>query len=35
MTVIIRLGTFEKVPLGEAWPTEDENFTPTSIRGSV
>lgn len=28
MTAIISLGTFERVPLREAWPAEDENFTP-------
>jgi hypothetical protein len=28
MTAIIPLGTFERVPLREAWPTEDGNFTP-------
>ena len=28
MTAIISLGTFVRVPLLEAWPTEDGNFTP-------
>lgn len=28
MTAIIPLGTFERVPLKEAWPSEDGNFTP-------
>jgi hypothetical protein len=28
MTAIIALGTFERVPLRDAWPTEDGNFTP-------
>lgn len=28
MNSIIPLGTFEKVPLRSAWPTEDGNFTP-------
>ena len=28
MPAVIPLGTFEPVPLREAWPTEDENFTP-------
>jgi hypothetical protein len=28
MTAIIPLGTFERVSLVEAWPTEDGNFTP-------
>ena len=28
MTGIIALGTFHKVSLLEAWPTEDGNFTP-------
>ena len=28
MTSIIPLGTFERVPLKNAWPAEDENFTP-------
>jgi hypothetical protein len=28
MAAIIPLGTFERVPLLDAWPTEDGNFTP-------
>ncbi|MDR3416598.1 MAG: DUF4268 domain-containing protein [Nevskia sp.] len=28
MSSVIPLGTFEKVPLRTAWPTEDGNFTP-------
>jgi Domain of unknown function (DUF4268) len=28
MTAVIPLGKFEKVALIEAWPTEDQNFTP-------
>jgi hypothetical protein len=28
MTSIISLGTIERVPLKQAWPTEDGNFTP-------
>lgn len=28
MTAVIPLGTFERVPLKDAWPTEDGNFTP-------
>ena len=28
MPAVIPLGTFERVPLREAWPTEDGNFTP-------
>ena len=28
MTAVIALGAFERVPLREAWPTEDGNFTP-------
>ena len=28
MTAIIPLGTFERVELRRAWPTEDGNFTP-------
>ena len=28
MTAIIPLGTFEKALVKEAWPAEDENFTP-------
>lgn len=28
MTAIIPLGVFERVPLRDAWPTEDGNFTP-------
>lgn len=28
MTAIIPLGRFERVALRDAWPTEDENFTP-------
>ena len=28
MSSIIALGTFERVPLRNAWPTEDGNFTP-------
>ncbi len=28
MTAVIPLGAFERVPLREAWPTEDGNFTP-------
>jgi hypothetical protein len=28
MSSIIALGTFERVPLRDAWPTEDGNFTP-------
>ena len=28
MTAIIPLGTFDAGSLREAWPTEDENFTP-------
>lgn len=28
MSAVIPLGTFEKVPLRSAWPTEDGNFTP-------
>jgi hypothetical protein len=28
MNSIIPLGTFERVPLRDAWPAEDENFTP-------
>jgi len=28
MTAIIPLGKFERVPLKDAWPTEDGNFTP-------
>jgi type I restriction enzyme, S subunit len=28
MTAMIPLGTFEKALVKEAWPTEDENFTP-------
>ena len=28
MTAVIPLGDFERVPLRDAWPTEDGNFTP-------
>lgn len=28
MTAVITLGQFQRVPLKEAWPTEDANFTP-------
>ncbi len=28
MSSIIALGKFERVPLKDAWPTEDGNFTP-------
>jgi hypothetical protein len=28
MAAIIPLGTFTRVPLRDAWPTEDGNFTP-------
>ena len=28
MAAIISLGNFVRVPLREAWPTEDGNFTP-------
>ena len=28
MSAVVPLGTFERVPLREAWPTEDGNFTP-------
>ena len=28
MTAIIPLGTFDRVSLRDAWPRENENFTP-------
>ena len=28
MAAIIPLGNFKQVPLKDAWPTEDGNFTP-------
>lgn len=32
MTAIIPLSTFQSVPLKEAWPSEDQNFTPWLAR---
>jgi hypothetical protein len=28
MATVVELGTFERVPIRTAWPTEDDNFTP-------
>jgi len=35
MKVVIPLGTFEQVPLREAWPSEDENFTPWLAQAEI
>lgn len=35
LTAIIPLGRFEKVPLRNAWPTEDGNFTPWLAEAGV
>ncbi|MGO9234050.1 MAG: hypothetical protein ACLP4V_08220 [Methylocella sp.] len=35
MTAVIPLGTFKQVPVREAWPREDENFTPWLAQAEI
>jgi hypothetical protein len=35
MTAVISLGTFERVSLKDAWPTEDGNFTPWLAQADI